>query len=70
MGIVKVLWRDAKVFVDPTDSFDLPIMTSVGFLISQDKEKLLLASLLGTKDEPRVVTVIPTVLVVKVQKIK
>lgn len=70
MGVIEIKWRDAKVFVDPTDNFDLPIMTSIGFLMNRDKNKVLLASLIGTDGEPRVVTAIPTVLIVSEKKLK
>ena len=65
--IILVEWKDAKVFVDPTDDFSLPIMTSVGFLIKKDKDKYLLANLLADDDMPRVVTAVPTCLVKKVK---
>ena len=61
--IIEIQWLDAKVFVDPTDDFSLPIMTSVGYLIKKDKEKYLLANLLADDGMPRVVTAIPTVLI-------
>jgi hypothetical protein len=67
---IEVQWKDAKVFVDPTDDFSLPIMTSIGYLIKKDKEKYLLANLLAEDGMPRVVTVIPIALVKKVTKLK
>ena len=68
--IVMVEWHDAKVFVDPTDDFSLPIMTSVGFLIKKDKTKYLLANLLADDGMPRVITAIPRVLIKKVIYLK
>jgi hypothetical protein len=67
---IEVQWKDAKVFVDPTDDFSLPIMTSIGYLIKKDKEKYLLANLLAEDGMPRVVTAIPIALVKKVTKLK
>ena len=67
--IVEIKWIDAKVFVDPTDDFSLPIMTSIGYLIKKDKEKYLLANLLADDGMPRVVTAIPTCLIKKTRKI-
>ena len=67
--IVIVEWYDAKVFVDPTDDFSLPIMTSVGYLIKKDKKKYLLANLLDEAGLPRIITAIPTVLVKSVKTI-
>ena len=68
---VVVKWVDAKVFVDPTDGpFDLPIMTSVGFLLSHTKEKLLLSNLIGTDNDPRIITAIPSSLVRNVKRLR
>ena len=68
--IIEIRWADAKVFVDPTDDFSLPVMTSIGYLVKKDKEKYLLANLVGEDGMPRVICAIPTVLIQKVTKIK
>ena len=61
---VIVKWADAKVFIESSDGpIDLPIMTSIGFLISYTKEKLLLSSLIGTDTDHRIITAIPSSLI-------
>jgi hypothetical protein len=67
---VIVKWVDAKVFVDPTEKFDLPIMTSIGFILSYTKEKLLLSNLIGTDNDPRIIVGIPSSLVRNVKRLR
>jgi len=70
MEIVLAKWLDAKVFIDPDGKCELPIMTSVGFLIDKNKKRLLLANLLAPDSDARVLTAIPMVLVQSIKKLK
>ena len=68
MIIYTVTWADARVSVD--GSFpNLPIMTSIGVIIKKDKERVLICSLFGENDEPRVITAIPASLIRKIKKV-
>ena len=68
MTIYTVEWIDARVSVDgsiPT----LPLMTSIGVIIKKDKEKVLVCSLFGENNDPRVIIAIPASLIRKIKKI-
>ena len=68
---VVVRWLDAKVFIESSDGpLDLPIMTSIGFLVSHTKEKLILSNLIGTDTDHRIIVVIPTSLVRNVKRLR
>ena len=58
-------WVDARVNIDgeiPT----LPLMTSVGWIIHQDKKTTIVVSLKSETGEPRITTAIPTSLIKKI----
>ena len=65
--VSKVTWIDARVSVDGLPA-DLPMMTSYGVIIYKDKKKTCICSLFGENNEPRIVTAIPTSLILKIKK--
>jgi len=68
MQLVIIKWTDAKCSLDG-EIPELPTMTSVGFLISKDKTKTVVVSLLGTNNDPHIVTAIPSCLIKSIKKI-
>ena len=70
LPIILCKWLDAKVFVDPDGKCELPIMTSVGFMVDKSKKRLLLANLVSPDNDARVLTAIPMSLVRSIKKLK
>jgi len=62
---VCVEWLDAKVNVDG-EMPELPLMKSYGVIIYKGKDKVCIASLLGTNSDPRIITAIPRSLIKKI----
>jgi len=60
MKIRKIKWRDSRLFIqqEPTQNFDVCVIESVGFVIQEDKKKIVLAGDL-VDDEYRRIIVIP-----------
>ena len=72
--IVKVEWIDAvaystKAFIKDVIQEDLPITISCGFLIHEDKEKIILASMIY-EDILDQYQVIPKGMILKITKLK
>jgi len=64
---VIVEWWDAKVSVDG-EMPDLPLMRSYGVIVYIGKDKVCIASLLGTNGDPRIITAIPRCLIKKISR--
>jgi hypothetical protein len=45
-------------------------MTSIGFLVSHTKEKLILSNLIGTDTDHRIIVVIPSSLVRSIKRLE
>ena len=60
MKIKKVKWRDSRIYIPqiPEIDYDVSIVETVGFVIKEDKDKIVLAGDL-IEDEFRRVIVIP-----------
>ena len=62
-------WVDARVNIDG-DIPTLPLMTSVGWIIHQDKKTTIVVSLKSETGEPRITTAIPSSLVRNVKRLR
>ena len=67
--IVEIFWEDAFVSVDGSMP-ELPVMRSIGVIIDSNKTRILLCSMYGKDNDPRIITAIPKSLIRKVRKIK
>ncbi len=68
MKVSVIQWLDARVSIDGT-SPTLPLMTSIGVITHQDKEKIILCSMFGENKDQRVLMAIPKVLIRSIKKI-
>ena len=66
---VEVVWRDAVVNIDG-EIPEVALMTSVGYIHSKDKNRLILVSMYGSKKDPRITTTIPTSLIKSIRRLK
>ena len=59
MKIRKVKWRDSQMYIqqEPMQDFQVSILESVGFVIQEDKTKIVLAGDLVDKDFRRVIII-------------
>jgi hypothetical protein len=72
MKIAKILWRDSHRYtyqMENADGVDITLIATVGFLVSMDKEKVILSQD-DIEGELRGVIAIPRENIVKIIKIK
>jgi hypothetical protein len=71
MVIYKIKWRDSSMYHSQEDNdypFEISVFESIGFLIKEDKEKIVIArDILST--ESRSVLCIPKENIIKIKKI-